>query len=312
MRLKMIKTEEEYQEALAILDKLMDAVPGSPEEEELDLLAFLIENYEKVQFPISLPDPIEAIRFQMDQQGLTRKDLEKYIGSQSKVSEVLNRKRPLSLTMIRSLHEGLGISTEVLLQKTDNYSGDIEEDSFEEPSSLNVSANENTDFTIQPKENLLPMVNWPRLSETARRLLISRGLSAEVQEVDEQLFAQWIDDHLDQARMSMAQADYQIALQYIRTLRQGLEQLCGQSPLIKTYCQAIVLLEEQIVITLRFYKGIMEQSRMQQRVLAEVRERNQALPNSNASLPNLGKNYLQDEGFLYSTPTFPESFIDED
>lgn len=112
---KIIKTEEEYQEARATLEKLMDALPGSPEEEKLELLALLIENYEKERFPIGLPDPIEAIMFRMEQQGLTRKDLERYIGSQSKVSEVLNRKRPLSLAMIRSLHEELGISTEVLL-----------------------------------------------------------------------------------------------------------------------------------------------------------------------------------------------------
>src|SRR6266498_3773239 len=125
MKPKIIKNENEYREAVARLESLMEAAPGSPEEEELELLAFLIENYEKEQYPINLPDPIEAIKFRMEQQGLTRRDLEKYIGSQSKVSEVLNRKRPLSLAMIRALHEGLGISTEVLVQKPANR---VEED----------------------------------------------------------------------------------------------------------------------------------------------------------------------------------------
>lgn len=117
MKPKVIKTEDEYKTALAHLETLMDARPGTPEEEELELFAMLIDNYERENFPIGLPDPIEAIKFRMDQQGLTRKDLEKYIGSQSKVSEILNRKRPLSIAMIRALHQGLGIPAEVLLQE---------------------------------------------------------------------------------------------------------------------------------------------------------------------------------------------------
>ena len=95
----------------------MDAAPGSAEEQELELFSVLIGNYENEHFPISLPDPIEEIKFCMDQQGLTRKDMISYIGSQSKVSEVLSGKRPLSLSMIRSLHEGLGIPADVLLQE---------------------------------------------------------------------------------------------------------------------------------------------------------------------------------------------------
>jgi HTH-type transcriptional regulator / antitoxin HigA len=114
---KIIKTEEDYQEALARLELLMDAAPGSPDEKELDLLSFLIEKYEEEHFPIELPNAVEAIKFRMEQQGLTRKDLVRYIGSQSKVSEVLNYKRPLSLAMIRTLHEELGIPAEVLLKE---------------------------------------------------------------------------------------------------------------------------------------------------------------------------------------------------
>lgn len=116
-RIKVIKTEGEYQEALRRIDALMDAPSGSAEEEELELLALLADKYEREHFPIELPDPIEAILFRMEQQDLTAKDMEQYLGSQSKVSEVLNRKRPLSLSMIRNLHEGLEIPLEVLIQK---------------------------------------------------------------------------------------------------------------------------------------------------------------------------------------------------
>ncbi len=117
MKPKVLKTEAEYEAALAHMAGLMDAAPGSPEEAELELFGLLIEQYEKEHYPIGLPDPIDAILFRMDQEGLTRKDLAKYIGSPSKVSEILNRKRPLSLAMMRGLHEGLGIPAAVLLQE---------------------------------------------------------------------------------------------------------------------------------------------------------------------------------------------------
>jgi len=117
MKPKVLKTQKEYEEALAHLETLMDAEPGTPEEDELELFALLIEEYEDEHFPIGLPDPIEAIKFRMEQEDLTRKDLIPYIGSASKVSEVLNRKRPLSLNMIRKLHDGLGIPAEVLMQE---------------------------------------------------------------------------------------------------------------------------------------------------------------------------------------------------
>jgi HTH-type transcriptional regulator / antitoxin HigA len=118
MEPKVIKTETDYEAALAHVAELMDAQPGSPEEEELELFALLVERYEQEHFPIAPPDPVEAILFRMEQEGLTRKDLAAYIGSPSKVSEVLNRKRPLSLTMIRALRAGLGIPAEVLVQES--------------------------------------------------------------------------------------------------------------------------------------------------------------------------------------------------
>ena len=117
MDIKIIKTEAEYEATLARIEALMDAEPDSPQEEELKLLVLLVEKYEAERYPIDLPDPVEAIKFRMEQEGLKPKDIIQYIGSQSKVSEVLNYKRPLSLNMIRRLQAGLGIPAEVLIQK---------------------------------------------------------------------------------------------------------------------------------------------------------------------------------------------------
>ena len=116
MNIKILKNEAEYKAALVRMDALMDAATGSPEEEELELLAVLVEKYEQEHYPIEHPDPVEAIKFRMEQEGLEPKDMIKYLGSQSKVSEVLNYKRSLSLAMIRELNQGLGIPAEVLLQ----------------------------------------------------------------------------------------------------------------------------------------------------------------------------------------------------
>ncbi len=117
-QLKIIKTEQDHQQALVRLMALMDLDPNenSPEQDEMDVLALLIEKYEQENFPIAKPDPVTAIKFRMEQQGLTNKDLVPYMGAASKVSEVLNGKRPLSLNMIRKLTTGLGISADVLIQ----------------------------------------------------------------------------------------------------------------------------------------------------------------------------------------------------
>ena len=116
MKARILKTEADYEAALAYIESLMDAAPDSPEEEELSLFTLLVEQYEREHYPIDPPDPIDAILFRMDQEGLTRADLVPYIGSQSKVSEVLRRKRPLSITMIRNLHAGLSIPAATLIQ----------------------------------------------------------------------------------------------------------------------------------------------------------------------------------------------------
>jgi HTH-type transcriptional regulator / antitoxin HigA len=114
---KIIKSDAEHEIALAHVETLMDATPGSKAEAELEIWSFLIEKYEEEHFPITAPDPVSAIEFRMEQLGLTRQDLLRYIPSKSKVSEVLGRRRSLSLPMIRSLQSGLHIPAEVLLQK---------------------------------------------------------------------------------------------------------------------------------------------------------------------------------------------------
>ncbi len=117
MQAKIIKTETEYDQALSRIDELMDALPDTGEGDELELLVTLVEIYEKQMYAIDLPDAINAIKFRMEQQELIQKDIVPFIGSKSKVSEVLSGKRPLSLSMIRKLHKGLGIPLDALMQE---------------------------------------------------------------------------------------------------------------------------------------------------------------------------------------------------
>ena len=116
MTIKLIKTEEDYNEAMARLELIFDAKKGSAEGDELELLSILIDNYEKIHYPIGMPDPIEAIKFRMEQMNYSQKDLANILGIKSRASEILNRKRKLSLEMIRKLHNKLNIPTEVLIQ----------------------------------------------------------------------------------------------------------------------------------------------------------------------------------------------------
>jgi HTH-type transcriptional regulator / antitoxin HigA len=115
---KPIRSEADYEVALAEVKRLWGAKLGTPEGNRLDVLATLIDAYEAQQYPIDPPDPIEAIKFRMEQQGLTRRDLEGIIGTRTRISEVLNRRRGLSIDMIRRLHDQLGISAEVLIRPT--------------------------------------------------------------------------------------------------------------------------------------------------------------------------------------------------
>jgi HTH-type transcriptional regulator / antitoxin HigA len=114
--IKPIRTEKDYKAALSELKRLWGAKTGTPNGDRLDVLATLIDAYEADHMPMDPPDPIEAIRFRMEQQGLTRKDLEAIIGSRMRISEILSRKRGLSITMIRRLNERLGIPAEILIR----------------------------------------------------------------------------------------------------------------------------------------------------------------------------------------------------
>ena len=116
IELKPIRTEADYDAALEEVERLWGAKSDTPEGDRLDVLATLIDAYEAKHHPMDPPDPVEAIGFRMEQQGLTRKDLEPIIGPRGRVSDILNRKRGLSIGMIRQLHEHLGISAEVLIR----------------------------------------------------------------------------------------------------------------------------------------------------------------------------------------------------
>ena len=115
MKIRMIKTEEDYQQAIKRLEKLFDASENTPEGEEAEILSILIGKYEDTYFPIESPDPIEAIKFRMEQSDMSRTDLANIIGYKSRVSEILNRKRKLTLPMIRRLHTKLNIPYEALI-----------------------------------------------------------------------------------------------------------------------------------------------------------------------------------------------------
>lgn len=115
MTIKPIRNERDLRAAFKRLDLIFQAVAGTPEAEEMEVLTALIEAYENKHYPISPPDPIEAIKFRMEQQGLSPADLQPYIGASGRVSEVLNGKRPLSLRMVKRLHDGLRIPYESLL-----------------------------------------------------------------------------------------------------------------------------------------------------------------------------------------------------
>ena len=116
MEIKPIKTEEDYNLALKKVEELWDAEPDTPEGDESEVWCTLVEAYEKIHYPIEKPDPIEAIKFRMEQMGYNQKDLANIVGLKSRASEILNRKRKLSLEMIRQLHEKLHIPTDVLIQ----------------------------------------------------------------------------------------------------------------------------------------------------------------------------------------------------
>lgn len=119
MNIRPIKTKADHRAALKEIERLLGARPGTPDGDRLDVLTTLVERYEEREEPIEPPDPIDALLYHMESRGLNRRDLESFIGSRARVAEVLNRRRPLTIDMIRRLHRGLGISADVLIQPYD-------------------------------------------------------------------------------------------------------------------------------------------------------------------------------------------------
>jgi len=116
MQIKPIRTKADHRAALKEIDRLMDAKAGTPAGDRLDILTTLVERYESQHEPIEPPDPIDALLYHMESRDLKRRDLEPYLGSRARVAEVLNRRRPLTIDLIRKLHSGLGISADVLIR----------------------------------------------------------------------------------------------------------------------------------------------------------------------------------------------------
>jgi HTH-type transcriptional regulator/antitoxin HigA len=116
MHIRPIKTKTDHRAALKEIERLMDAKLGTPAGDRLDVLTTLVERYESLHGPIVPPNPVDALLYYMESRGLTRRDLEPYLGSRARVAEVLNRRRPLTIEMIRKLHAGLSISAEVLIR----------------------------------------------------------------------------------------------------------------------------------------------------------------------------------------------------
>jgi HTH-type transcriptional regulator/antitoxin HigA len=117
MRIRPIKTKADHRAALKEIERLMGAKPGTPGGDRLEILTALVDHYESQHEPIEPPDPIDALLYHMESRGLTRRDLEPFLGSRARVAEVLNRRRPLTIEMIRKLHDGLGISADVLIRQ---------------------------------------------------------------------------------------------------------------------------------------------------------------------------------------------------
>lgn len=153
MDIKPIKTETDYKTALRKIERLMEADLNAPDGDTLDVLTTLVEAYEEKYYPVEPPDPIEAILHEMESQCLSRRDLELYLGTRARVSEILNRKRPLSLEMIRKVHQGLGISAGILIRQYSLFTN-------------GKSANNSMNRT--PKSRAGYALRWPKRSLTRR------------------------------------------------------------------------------------------------------------------------------------------------
>lgn len=222
---KVIKNEEDYNAALQAVEELIskDPEPDTDDSDKLDLLTSLIEDYESKKFPETLPDPIEAIKFRIEQLGLKNKYLEKFIGSKSKVSEVLSKKRPLSLTMIRNLEKGLGIPAKVLIQESEQ----TQESLYKNWDSSIINAMKARDYfgEITSKNNKLKLlkdffsVNNIQVQQMATLYRKTNFRSSPL--TDRMVLAAWKTQVLNKAKKIKVTSKYKpdtINLEYMRNL----------------------------------------------------------------------------------------------
>jgi len=205
---KLIKTEKDYDRALSRIEDLMNADPGTPEADELELLAALVEMYEERQFPIQTPDPIEAVKFRIDQLGIGQKGLIPFIGSRSKVSEILNGKKPISLAMMRALHKGLGIPAEVLLQEPGaNFPSDLPQIEWDRFPLKEMAQKgwvpDSPDIKSKAEEYIRGMIDQAAGFQSVSAILFRKGKSARQNEkMDRYALAAWCLRVLTLARNS--------------------------------------------------------------------------------------------------------------
>lgn len=186
MEIKPIRTEEDYLTALKEIETLFDAEPDSPEGEKMEVLVTLVEAYEEKNYKIPLPDPIESITYHMERLGLDRKDLEPYIGNRARVSEILNRKRSLSLRMIRNLSKGLGIPTEILVQEYPLDEAVVEDESVLRAGTASVQYQEQESFYIVFSHSAAGNDRGPSKTEMIGRMLFySKGVGTRTNSISD-------------------------------------------------------------------------------------------------------------------------------
>ena len=211
---KLIKTEKEYSRALSRIEDLMNAESGTPEADELELLAALVEMYEEKQFSIQTPDPIAAIKFRLDQLGIGQKGLIPFIGSRSKVSEILNGKKSISLAMMRALHRGLGIPAEVLLQEPGaNFPSDLPQIEWGRFPLKEMAQKgwvpDSPDFKSKAEEYIRSMIDQAGGFKTVSPILFRKGKRARQNDkMDRYALAAWCLKVLALARNSELKNKY--------------------------------------------------------------------------------------------------------
>ena len=224
---KVIKTDAGYEAALAEIDRLLDneIAASTPEADELELLTLLVREYESSHYPVGVPDPIEAIKFRMEQQNLSQRDLVPFIGSRSKVSEVLSGRRPLTLSMMRALHSGLGIPAKVLLQGRE--AADLEESPIQwdkfplrEMATRGWIEEKIVDYRSQAEDALRRFFGQLGPSQAAAALYRQSHHVRSARDMDEYALAAWTARAMMLARRNDPKAEYKQGSVDLRFLRE--------------------------------------------------------------------------------------------